>query len=187
MYSLFLLKTQQNLVPFGHHIPLCIFFTWEDGLVFKDDLDILQNMREAGVQEEKSEDELLLCCCHWQPFHDALETCCALVFAFFRAQSSISLEPLSCDAPEQRQIAFSHCILQLLLLRLGFCFFVVFFSQSGGYVLGFKIDPLEKLHESVKEINSLHKVYSASPIFGVNYEMEEKVMCSILWIQSLLI
>ncbi|XP_012506130.1 PREDICTED: Bardet-Biedl syndrome 5 protein [Propithecus coquereli] len=47
-------------------------------------------------------------------------------------------------------------------------------STSGGYVLGFKIDPVEKLQESVKEINSLHKVYSASPIFGVDYEMEEK-------------
>uniref|UniRef100_F7CKZ1 BBSome complex member BBS5 n=1 Tax=Monodelphis domestica TaxID=13616 RepID=F7CKZ1_MONDO len=47
-------------------------------------------------------------------------------------------------------------------------------QQSGGYVLGFKIDPVEKLQESVKEINSLHRVYSASPIFGVDYEMEEK-------------
>lgn len=47
-------------------------------------------------------------------------------------------------------------------------------QQSGGYVLGFKIDPVEKLRESIKEINSLHKVYSASPIFGVDYEMEEK-------------
>uniref|UniRef100_A0AAA9RVF2 BBSome complex member BBS5 n=1 Tax=Bos taurus TaxID=9913 RepID=A0AAA9RVF2_BOVIN len=47
-------------------------------------------------------------------------------------------------------------------------------QQSGGYVLGFKIDPVEKLQESVKEINSLHKVYSANPIFGVDYEMEEK-------------
>lgn len=53
-----------------------------------------------------------------------------------------------------------------------------FFSviQSGGYVLGFKIDPVEKLQEAVKEINSLHKVYSANPIFGVDYEMEEKVL-----------
>lgn len=47
-------------------------------------------------------------------------------------------------------------------------------QQSGGYVLGFKIDPVEKLQDSVKEINSLHRVYSASPIFGVEYEMEEK-------------
>lgn len=27
----------------------------------------------------------------------------------------------------------------------------------------------------MKEMNSLHKVYSANPIFGVEYEMEEKV------------
>ncbi|XP_074767043.1 BBSome complex member BBS5 isoform X2 [Athene noctua] len=47
-------------------------------------------------------------------------------------------------------------------------------QQSGGYVLGFKIDPVEKLQEAVKEINSLHRVYSANPIFGVDYEMEEK-------------
>lgn len=30
----------------------------------------------------------------------------------------------------------------------------------------------------MKEINSLHKVYSANPIFGVDYEMEEKVVYS---------
>lgn len=47
-------------------------------------------------------------------------------------------------------------------------------------MLGFKIDPVEKLQDSVKEINSLHRVYSASPIFGVEYEMEEKVICQFL-------
>uniref|UniRef100_A0A8C2DH16 BBSome complex member BBS5 n=1 Tax=Cyprinus carpio TaxID=7962 RepID=A0A8C2DH16_CYPCA len=47
-------------------------------------------------------------------------------------------------------------------------------QQTGGYVLGFKIDPTDKLQDAVKEINSLHKVYSANPIFGVEYEMEEK-------------
>uniref|UniRef100_A0A2K6UF82 Bardet-Biedl syndrome 5 n=1 Tax=Saimiri boliviensis boliviensis TaxID=39432 RepID=A0A2K6UF82_SAIBB len=51
---------------------------------------------------------------------------------------------------------------------------IPYLQISGGYVLGFKIDPVEKLQESVKEINSLHKIYSASPIFGVDYEMEEK-------------
>uniref|UniRef100_A0A8C9QQ44 Bardet-Biedl syndrome 5 protein homolog n=1 Tax=Scleropages formosus TaxID=113540 RepID=A0A8C9QQ44_SCLFO len=47
-------------------------------------------------------------------------------------------------------------------------------QQTGGYVLGFKIDPMDKLQSTVKEINSLHKVYSANPNFGVDYEMEEK-------------
>lgn len=54
---------------------------------------------------------------------------------------------------------------------------IFLFFQSGGYVLGFKIDPVEKLQEAVKEINTLHRVYSANPIFGVDYEMEEKVVC----------
>ncbi|CAH3195350.1 unnamed protein product [Porites evermanni] len=48
-------------------------------------------------------------------------------------------------------------------------------QQSGGYVLGFRIDPAEKLQEAAKEIQSLQKVvYSASPIFGVEFETEEK-------------
>ncbi|CAH3147692.1 unnamed protein product [Pocillopora meandrina] len=47
-------------------------------------------------------------------------------------------------------------------------------QQSGGYVLGFRIDPGEKLQEAAKEIQSLQKVYSASPIFGVEFETEEK-------------
>ncbi|KAK2561305.1 Bardet-Biedl syndrome 5 protein-like protein [Acropora cervicornis] len=46
--------------------------------------------------------------------------------------------------------------------------------QSGGYVLGFRIDPAERLQEAAKEIQSLQKVYSASPIFGVEFETEEK-------------
>uniref|UniRef100_A0A8C6Q5L1 Bardet-Biedl syndrome 5 protein homolog n=1 Tax=Nothobranchius furzeri TaxID=105023 RepID=A0A8C6Q5L1_NOTFU len=51
---------------------------------------------------------------------------------------------------------------------------IPYLQISGGYVLGFKIDPVEKLQDALKEINSLHKVYSANPIFGVDYEMEEK-------------
>uniref|UniRef100_A0A8C4WW30 Bardet-Biedl syndrome 5 protein homolog n=2 Tax=Eptatretus burgeri TaxID=7764 RepID=A0A8C4WW30_EPTBU len=47
-------------------------------------------------------------------------------------------------------------------------------QQSGGYVLGFRIDPVEKLQEAVKEIRSLHRVHSTNPIFGVQFENEEK-------------
>lgn len=46
--------------------------------------------------------------------------------------------------------------------------------QSGGYVLGFKIDPPEKLQECLKQIQSLQRVYSANPIFGVEFETEGK-------------
>ena len=44
---------------------------------------------------------------------------------------------------------------------------------SGGYILGFRIDPMEKLQEIQKEIASLHKLYSATPIFGVEYETKD--------------
>jgi Bardet-Biedl syndrome 5 protein len=42
-------------------------------------------------------------------------------------------------------------------------------------VLGFKIDPEDKLKDTFKEINSLYKVYSASPIFGVEFDIEDRV------------
>jgi len=45
-------------------------------------------------------------------------------------------------------------------------------TQSGAYVLGFRIDPNERLKEVVKEIQSLHKVYSNYPIFGVEFQSE---------------
>uniref|UniRef100_F7EJJ0 BBSome complex member BBS5 n=1 Tax=Callithrix jacchus TaxID=9483 RepID=F7EJJ0_CALJA len=66
------------------------------------------------------------------------------------------------------------CSIKIRDSKFGLALVIESSQQSGGYVLGFKIDPVEKLQESVKEINSLHKIYSASPIFGVDYEMEEK-------------
>ena len=46
---------------------------------------------------------------------------------------------------------------------------------SGGYVLGFRVDPQEKLEQVFKEISSLHKIYSDNPIFGVDYSRTDKV------------
>ena len=56
--------------------------------------------------------------------------------------------------------------------------------QSGGYVLGFRIDPVEKLQQIAKEIQNLHRVYSACPIFGVEFETEDKVLHSDIHITS---
>jgi len=47
-------------------------------------------------------------------------------------------------------------------------------ESSGGYLLGFRIDPEEKLQSSYKEISSLFSVYGNSPMFGVFYSSEEK-------------
>ena len=40
---------------------------------------------------------------------------------------------------------------------------------SGAYVLGFRMDPVEKLQSIYKEVVSLTKTYSDTPIFGVDY------------------
>lgn len=42
-------------------------------------------------------------------------------------------------------------------------------ERSGGYILGFKIDPAETLEYARKEIRSLFDVYSRKPVFGVEY------------------
>lgn len=39
-------------------------------------------------------------------------------------------------------------------------------------MLGFRIDPLEKLDEVVKELKNLHEIFSKSPIFGVEFTIE---------------
>jgi Bardet-Biedl syndrome 5 protein len=52
---------------------------------------------------------------------------------------------------------------------------IKFNAKGGSYVLGFKIDPEEKLKETYKEINSLFQIYSNSPLFGVEFELDDKV------------
>ena len=86
--------------------------------------------------------------------------------------------------------------------KFGFALVVETFARSGGYILGFRIDPKEKLEEVYKEVLSLHqvseilvvvcflpnwssvnyytfvpsnlgiKVFAASPIFGVDFSVE---------------
>merc|ERR1719161_1109770 len=46
--------------------------------------------------------------------------------------------------------------------------------QSGGYILGFRIDPVEQLEEINTQISNLWKVFSTTPIFGVEFVLEEQ-------------
>jgi len=46
--------------------------------------------------------------------------------------------------------------------------------RSGGYILGFRVDPYDKLTEVFKEIRTLHEVYSQNPIFGIKFNLEDK-------------
>lgn len=45
--------------------------------------------------------------------------------------------------------------------------------RSGGYILGFRIDPEEALQKLFQEISSLHQVFSVNPIFGIDYTVED--------------
>eukprot|EP00998_Keelungia_sp_KM082_P005655 NODE_1962_length_1172_cov_70.622967_g1945_i0.p1 GENE.NODE_1962_length_1172_cov_70.622967_g1945_i0~~NODE_1962_length_1172_cov_70.622967_g1945_i0.p1 ORF type:complete len:346 (+),score=68.16 NODE_1962_length_1172_cov_70.622967_g1945_i0:99-1136(+) len=58
--------------------------------------------------------------------------------------------------------------------KFGPAFVIETTAQSGGYVLGFRIDPSDKLQDIFKEISSLHRLFSVNPIFGVEFTVEEK-------------
>lgn len=47
-------------------------------------------------------------------------------------------------------------------------------ASSGGYILGFRIDPVEHLEDVNTQITNLWRVFSNTPIFGVEYTMEEQ-------------
>lgn len=46
-------------------------------------------------------------------------------------------------------------------------------ETAGGYLLGFRVDPGDKLNEVFKELASLFNVFSTTPIFGVYYERKK--------------
>ncbi|CAK9050596.1 Bardet-Biedl syndrome 5 protein homolog [Durusdinium trenchii] len=47
-------------------------------------------------------------------------------------------------------------------------------ASSGGYILGFRADPVEHLEEVYTQIHNLWKIFSVTPIFGVDYTLEDK-------------
>ena len=47
-------------------------------------------------------------------------------------------------------------------------------QRCGGYVLGFRVDPEEALATVLQEIQSLHRVFGTTPVFGVDHASEEK-------------
>ncbi|CAM9551618.1 unnamed protein product [Ectocarpus sp. 4 AP-2014] len=45
--------------------------------------------------------------------------------------------------------------------------------HSGGYILGFRLDPADQLERVHQELSSLHQVHAADPILGVDFEEED--------------
>eukprot|EP00743_Colponemidia_sp_Colp-15_P004145 GILK01004474.1.p1 GENE.GILK01004474.1~~GILK01004474.1.p1 ORF type:complete len:366 (-),score=75.70 GILK01004474.1:200-1252(-) len=46
-------------------------------------------------------------------------------------------------------------------------------ALSGGYILGFRVDPEDALDPLVKELQSLHRVFTKTPMYGVEATIEE--------------
>jgi len=45
-------------------------------------------------------------------------------------------------------------------------------ERSGGFTLGFRVDPQDKLPDMFKEMSSLWRVFAKTPIFGVRYTID---------------
>lgn len=70
--------------------------------------------------------------------------------------------------------------MQMISLRLreskyGLALVIQTAPTAGNYVLGFRIDPQDRLQEVYKELSTLHSVYSQTPIFGVAYDFKATV------------
>lgn len=48
------------------------------------------------------------------------------------------------------------------------------FVKAGGYILGFRVDPQDRIGEVFQELNSLYQVYSVAPLFGVDFTIENE-------------
>ena len=46
------------------------------------------------------------------------------------------------------------------------------FAKAGGYILGFRVDPQDKINQVFQELQSFFQVYSAGPLFGVDFAVE---------------
>ncbi|CAH1113029.1 unnamed protein product [Psylliodes chrysocephalus] len=76
------------------------------------------------------------------------------------------------DVNEGFNISLPYLQIETLAIRdskFGTALVITSSEASGLYVLGFKVDPEEKLRILFKELSSLHTVYASKPIFGVEY------------------
>ena len=47
-------------------------------------------------------------------------------------------------------------------------------QRCGGYILGFRVDPADQLQKVFQEVQSLHRIFAATPVFGIDFSNEEK-------------
>jgi len=60
-------------------------------------------------------------------------------------------------------------------------------EANGGYVLGFRVNPLQQLHITHKEISILRSEFEKFPIFGIEYTFEHQVIYNAYYYRFLLL
>ena len=58
--------------------------------------------------------------------------------------------------------------------KFGLALVVETSQRCGGYILGFRVDPAEQLAAVFQEVQSLHRIFAQTPVFGVDFATEEK-------------
>ena len=58
--------------------------------------------------------------------------------------------------------------------KFGLALVVETSQRCGGYILGFRVDPQDQLQSVFQEVQSLHQIFSKTPMFGVDFSTEDK-------------
>lgn len=59
--------------------------------------------------------------------------------------------------------------------KFGEALVFIIHQSFGGYLLGFRADPTERLRPLLTELQALHQAYTEKPIFGVEINWENEV------------
>lgn len=82
-----------------------------------------------------------------------------------------------CSVNEIFNISLPYLQMKSVALRdskFGMAMVVESSAESGNYVLGFRVEPLEKLKAVAQQIQTVYQVYNACPVFGVDFEFEDQ-------------
>ncbi|CAK1594152.1 unnamed protein product [Parnassius mnemosyne] len=74
------------------------------------------------------------------------------------------------DVNEAFNVSMPYITIESITIRnskFGDALVIVIHASSGGYVLGFRADPHERLQPMLSELQTLHQAYTEKPIFGV--------------------
>ncbi|KAG6464379.1 hypothetical protein O3G_MSEX014470 [Manduca sexta] len=85
------------------------------------------------------------------------------------------------DINEAFNVSMPYITIESITIReskFGEALVFVIRQSSGGYVLGFRADPRERLRPLLTELQALHRAYNDKPIFGVEINWDNETPTS---------